>query len=68
MLEIVEHNCETGAIVQRPMTPSELEAWEQKEAIAAAEIADREAKAQAKAELLARLGITEAEAQLLLNP
>jgi hypothetical protein len=67
MLKITEHNCETNEIVEREMTSDEMQAWEQKEAAAAAEIAEKEAKAQAKAELLARLGISEAEAKLLLN-
>jgi len=64
-------DCSTGITSEVELTAEEIE---QREADAAAfaeakakEEADAEAKAQAKAELLDRLGITEAEAQLLLS-
>lgn len=47
--------------------PTQTEIEEAIEQIKADEIAEAEAKAQAKAELLERLGITEQEARLLLS-
>lgn len=58
------HNVETGEIIEREMTADELTQWElhQAESLAA------EAKAEAdKAALLAKLGITAEEANLLLS-
>ena len=64
-------NCETGEIIERELNAEELV---QQEIDATAELIEREAKAaeaeakaQAKAELLERLGITEDEAKLLLS-
>jgi hypothetical protein len=61
------HNTEIDEIIDREMTDLEyadyLETISQGEARRAAE----EAKAQTKADLLARLGITQEEANLLLN-
>jgi len=65
-MKIKEHNVSTGQITERDATNEELaqnkidelERAEQREKIAA--------DALAKAEVLARLGITEAEAALLL--
>ena len=63
---VLEHNAETGQIVERPMTEAEI-------AQVQLDIADSEARklkatatAEAKTELLARLGITTDEAALLL--
>jgi hypothetical protein len=61
---IQEHNCETGEIIQRELTAAEIK---QREDEAVKAQAEREAKAQAKAALLERLGITEEEAKLLLG-
>jgi hypothetical protein len=64
---IVIHNTTTGEIIEREMTAQELAQQE-------ADLAVAEAKAQVKAEaqakrqtLLAKLGITEDEAKLLLG-
>jgi hypothetical protein len=48
-------------------TPKEIEEIEAREAEAAAKLQEAEAKAEAKAALLARLGITADEAALLLG-
>ena len=66
----IEVNCATGEVIERPLTQEEIFA---NEAAAAQAEADRVAKeaadaeaATAKAELLAKLGITADEAKLLL--
>ena len=64
--EIKIYNCETGEEIVRAMTDEEIEIRKQDEANAIAKQAEAEAKAQAKAELLERLGITADEAKLLL--
>lgn len=61
------HNIETNEIIDREMNDAEFKAYElDRAAIAAAEI-QAKAKADAKAELLAKLGITAEEAALLLG-
>jgi hypothetical protein len=67
----IEVNCETGEVVERPLTADELA---QREADAAkaesdrvAQEAENAAKAAEKAALLAKLGITKDEAKLLLS-
>jgi hypothetical protein len=67
----IEVNCATGIAVEVPLTAEEIQ---QREVDAAAAEADRVAKEAAdaakatdKAALLAKLGITEEEAQLLLS-
>jgi hypothetical protein len=67
----IEINCETGEVIERPLTAEEIA---QREVDAAAVEADRAAKeaaaaqaATAKSALLVKLGITEEEAQLLLG-
>ena len=66
-MKIVEHNIETGGVIERDMTAQELAQWEadrlEAEAIKAAETT----KATEKAALLAKLGISEDEAKLLLT-
>ena len=64
-------NCETGEVIERELNAQELA---QNEIDTAnylikqnALIAEAEAKAQAKAALLAQLGITEEQAKLLLS-
>jgi len=59
-----EHNCATGEITLRDLTAKEISDREKQ---ASAFLAEKEATARAKAELLARLGITAEEAQLLLS-
>ena len=70
MTTAIEVNCATGEVVERPLTAEELA---QREADAAAYAANKheeevaaQAAAEAKAALLAKLGITEDEAKLLL--
>ena len=67
MSKIIEHNVETGEIIERDLTENELI---QQAIDAKAEeerIANALAKAAAKAALFERLGITEEEAKLLLG-
>jgi hypothetical protein len=63
---IIEHNVETGEVIERQPTAEELAQKAIDDAQAAARLAEIEAKAEAKAELLERLGITADEAKLLL--
>lgn len=71
MTTAIEINCETGEVIERPLTADEIAANEaaaaQAEADRKAAEAEAEAKATAKAELLAKLGITAEEAALLLG-
>ena len=71
MTTAIEINCETGEVIERPLTADEIAA---NEAAAAQAEADRKAaeaeaasKAKAKEALLAKLGITAEEAALLLG-
>lgn len=71
MTTAIEINCETGEVIERPLTADEIAA---NEAAAAQAEADRQAaeaeaatKAEAKAALLEKLGISEDEAKLLLG-
>ncbi len=72
MADFIKHinNVETGEIITEPLTDIETELREKEiaEAILAkeAKAAEAQAKVQAKAELLTRLGITADEAKLLL--
>ena len=66
-MNIVEINCETGVETIREATQAELDDAKER-VIRLAEIeAEEAAKAQAKAALLTKLGITAEEAQLLLG-
>jgi len=66
----IEINCETGIVTERPLTADEIAANEAAAAQAEADRAAAEVKAaadaEAKAALLAKLGITADEAKLLL--
>jgi DNA-binding Xre family transcriptional regulator len=64
---ISEFNCELGEIVVRELSKKEIDQIAIDKANAKTELAEAEAKAQAKAALLDRLGITEDEAKLLLS-
>jgi len=64
---ITENNAATGESITRDMTAEEIEKVEALIAADAAELAKQEAAATAKAALLERLGITAAEAKLLLS-
>ena len=70
MTNAIEINCETGEVIERPLTADEIAANEaaavQAEADRLAAEAEAQAKAEAKAALLTKLGITEDEAKLLL--
>jgi hypothetical protein len=60
-------NCETGEVIERPRTPEERRSTDALIAATQAELqAEAEAK-EAKAALLAKLGITADEAKLLLS-
>jgi membrane protein involved in colicin uptake len=69
-MNAIEINCETGEVIERPLTAEEIAANEAAAAQAAAEAHEAEVKAaadaEAKAALLAKLGITADEAKLLL--
>jgi hypothetical protein len=67
MSQIKIHNVETGEIIEREMNAEELARWEADRASEAAHKAAEATKAAEKAALLARLGITEEEAKLLLS-
>lgn len=61
------HNAETNEIVEVELTATELAEIDSAEQAKLEFIAEQEAKATEKAALLAKLGITEAEAKLLLS-
>lgn len=67
MTMIKIHNVETGEITEREATAEELAQREIDEIEAQAVAQDQATKAAAKAALLAKLGITEDEAKLLLS-
>ncbi len=60
-------NCETGEVFERELNQDELAQQAIDEAKAAELKAEATIRAQAKAELLAQLGITEEQAKLLLS-
>ena len=60
-------NCESGEEIVRDATANEIADIELREQNAIAVSAEAEARATQKAALLDRLGITEAEARLLLG-
>ncbi len=70
MTTAIEINCETGEVIERPLTADEIAANEAAAAQAEADRVTAEAeaavKAEAKAALLDKLGITADEAKLLL--
>jgi len=66
-MKTFEHNATTGEIIERDLTKQELAQTEIDAVESAAQKAAYEAKVQAKAELLERLGITADEATLLLS-
>ena len=67
----IEVNCETGEVIETPLTAEEIAQREAAAVAFAVAEAEREAadavKATDKAALLVKLGITEEEAQLLLG-
>ena len=60
------HNTETNEIIDREMTDAEFADYEVVQAKYATEQAEAEAKAQAKAALLERLGLTQEEFNTLI--
>lgn len=62
----VDHNVKTGKIVEREMNAEELEQLEADKAKALATHNQEAIKAAQKAALLAKLGLTDDEAKLLL--
>jgi len=67
MNEITIYDCATGETITREMTDAELSNLQNIQSGVAIEKIEAETKAQAKADLLDRLGITEDEAKLLLS-
>ena len=71
MTTAIEINCETGEVIERPLTADEIAANEaaaaQAEADRKAAEAEAAAKAEAKQAVLDRLGLTADEAKLLLG-
>lgn len=61
------HNAETNEIIEREMTPEEYAQCEIDEAQAKKREEEKATKATARAALLAKLGISAEEAQLLLS-
>jgi hypothetical protein len=61
------HNVATNEIIDREMTNDEFAAYEVEQQTKTAQQTEAEAKANAKAALLDKLGITAEEAQLLLG-
>jgi hypothetical protein len=64
---IKEHNISTGEIIEREMNKSELDQLKADIALATMQGQEAAAKATEKSALLAKLGITESEAALLLS-
>ncbi|CAB4186016.1 hypothetical protein UFOVP1142_4 [uncultured Caudovirales phage] len=60
------YDCETGETVDREMNAAEFAQYEIEQETLRTKQAEAEAKATAKAALLVKLGITQAEAELLL--
>jgi len=60
-------NCETGEVIEREFSSEELAQKEFDKIDFLAKQAEAEVKAKAKAQLLARLGISEEEVKLLLS-
>ncbi len=60
------HNSETNEVIDREMNAAEFKQYEAEQAERKTKEAEAETKAQAKAALLERLGITADEAKLLL--
>ena len=64
---ITIHNVTTGEITEREATLEELAQWEADQAAEVARLEAEATKAADKSALLGRLGISEAEAKLLLS-
>jgi hypothetical protein len=66
-MESLQVNCETGEETLVPLTAAELAEMQARKESLIAEQTKREENAIARTALLARLGITQEEAQLLLG-
>lgn len=66
-MTILEHNVETGAVIEREMTKDELAQHKADLAAIQAEQDEAKAKAAARQAILDRLGITAEEAKLILQ-
>ena len=64
---IIEHNVTTGEVIEREMNAEELSQQKVDQAKAEVETQAAATKAAEKAALLAKLGITDNEAKLLLS-
>lgn len=60
-------DAQTGEVIDREMTDAEFKAHQDDRAAIAAAESEAQAKADAKAALLAKLGLTEDEAKLLIG-
>jgi hypothetical protein len=60
-------NAQTGEVIDREMNDTEFKAYQDDRAAIASAEEEAEAKADAKAALLTKLGITEDEAKLLIG-
>lgn len=69
MSDLIEtnFNIETGETTQRVLTKKEVDELATRQAIIEADLAEAELAKKAKEQILVKLGITEAEAQLLLS-
>lgn len=67
MTTIIEHNVETGEIVERPMTNLELKEYKIGEKQLLINQEQKQNRLLARDALLKKLGITEDEAKLLLS-
>jgi len=67
MPTITIHNAETGEIETREMNTAEVKQYEKDAAATAIKATQEAAKATEKAALLAKLGISDDEAKLLLS-
>ena len=61
------HNTDTNELIEREMTAQEFATYQADKAKVEADALEAETKATAKSALLAKLGITEDEAKLLLS-
>lgn len=61
------HDTSTDEIIDREMNDAEFADYLKKQELVEKELAEKEERAQKKAELLAKLGITEEDAKLLLS-
>lgn len=67
MTKAIIHNVETNEIIERPLTPDEIEVREKHLAQYQKEVTEKINRDEAKKALLEKLGITEDEAKLLLS-